>query len=163
MMRPGTFFFNHAFGRVLRAEIQAPPVHGRHAVEVFGRGVQKIDLVADAGVVHQQVDAGEEPVDFGVHGGDILHLAHVGIDGLRPHAHGPRPVAHLPCGLFIAVIVDGQIISAGGQLQGDGAADSPGGACDDRNGMGHRNFPSFLNRLFHFLCHHYRAGDARRP
>ena len=142
MIRPGTFFFDHALGCILRAEIQPPPVHGRHAVEVFRRGVQKIHLVADAGVVHQQVDAGKEPVDFIVHGGDILHLAHIGIDGFRPHAHVPRLAAHLLCGFFIAVIVDDQIISAGGQFKGDGPADSPGGACDECNGTGHMNSPS---------------------
>ncbi len=101
------------------------------AVLAVEREVGEASLASDAGVVHQQVDAGPQPV---LDGGELVRDAHVGDEDLDLHAVRGLQLG----GQFLEAVTpagdDDEVRAVSGQGHGDGPPDPAGRTGDEGDG-----------------------------
>lgn len=111
-------------------------------------------LTGDSGVVDQHRYRPQLPFCFTDHGGYSLPVGHVRLDGDGVTALIVQRLDHLLGGLGAVEVVDAYSAARLSQLQSDGPANAPGGACYQCN-LSHKS--SSLLRFAH------TGGTGRSP
>ena len=115
----------------LGAEEGASEVHVDRFVPFPSSHAHQKTVFAYAGVIDEDIDAAPLLADLGDHGLDLSFFGNIGLQGEGLATLGGDFVNELLGGSFAGVVVDGDFDAFGGEAEGDGASNAPGGASDE--------------------------------